>query len=113
MSRPMHGLRAWILQRVSALYLGAFVLYLLMRFAFVGSGDYVAWRGWVAQPHVMVLAAVFFVMLLAHAWVGARDVILDYASNLVLRAGLLIMLALALLLCAAWVGRILMLAAIL
>ncbi len=109
----MHGLRAWILQRVSALYLGAFVLYLLLRLAFGGSGDYATWRAWVAQPHVTVLAAVFFIMLLGHAWVGARDVILDYAPNLVLRAGLLIVLALALLLCAAWVGRILMLAAIL
>lgn len=108
----MHGLRAWILQRVSALYLGAFVLYLLIRFAFGGPGDYQAWREWVGAPHVTALGAVFFVLLFAHAWVGARDVILDYARNLVLRAALLIALALALLLCAVWVGRILMLAAV-
>ena len=106
----MVGLRAWILQRVSALYLGVFVVYLLVRFAFAAPADYDTWRAWVTQPHVTVLGAVFFIMLLAHAWVGARDVILDYASNLVLRVTLLIVLALALLLCAVWVARILMLA---
>ena len=110
MSRPMVGLRAWILQRVSAVYLGAFVVYLLIRFAVAATGDYAAWRAWVAQPHVTVLGATFFIMLLAHAWVGARDVVLDYAKNLVLRVTLLVALALALLLCAVWVGRILMLA---
>lgn len=106
----MVGLRAWILQRVSAVYLGAFVVYLLIRFAVAAPADYAAWRAWVAQPHVTVLGATFFIMLLAHAWVGARDVILDYAKNLVLRVTLLVALALALLLCAVWVGRILMLA---
>lgn len=110
MTRPLYGLRAWILQRVSALYLGAFVLYLLIGFAVDAPADYAAWKAWVAQPHVAVLGALFFIMLLAHAWVGARDVILDYAPNLALRATLLILLALLLLLCAIWVGRILILA---
>lgn len=110
MTRPMVGLRAWILQRVSALYVGAFLLYLLIRFAAGAPTDYAAWRGWVAQPHVVVLGAVFFIMLLAHAWVGARDVILDYAPSLALRVTLLITLALVLLLCAVWLARILLLA---
>lgn len=108
----MYGLRAWILQRVSALYLGGFVLYLLIRFSVAAPADYVAWRAWVGQPHVAVLGAGFFVMLLAHAWVGARDVILDYAHNFVLRAALLIALALALLLCALWIAKILLAAAL-
>lgn len=109
MTRPLYGLRAWILQRVSALYLLAFVLYVLIRFALAAPGDYAAWRAWVGEPHVAILGAVFFLMLLAHAWVGARDVILDYAPNLALRATLLIVLALVLLLCAVWLARILLL----
>lgn len=112
MSRPLYGLRAWILQRVSALYLGAFIVYLLIRFALDTPADYAAWKAWVGQPHVVVLGAVFFIMLLAHAWVGARDVILDYAPSLGLRMLLLIALALVLLLCAVWLARILLVAAL-
>lgn len=106
----MYGLRAWILQRVSALYLGAFVLFVVLRFVFDAPAGFESWRAWIGQPYVAALTAVFFIMLLAHAWVGARDVILDYASNLVLRAALLIALLLALLFCAVWVARILLLA---
>lgn len=110
MSRPMYGLRAWILQRISALYLAAFIVYVLLRFALDAPSDYESWRHWVGQPHVSALTAVFFIMLFAHAWVGARDVILDYAPNLILRSALLIGLLLALLFCAVWVARILMVA---
>jgi succinate dehydrogenase / fumarate reductase membrane anchor subunit len=112
MTRPVHGLRAWALQRLSAVYLFAFVIYLLTHFAISPPADYAAWRAWVAQPAVGVAFALCFMMLLVHAWVGMRDVLMDYARPVGLRAVLLVAVGFGLLLCGVWAARILVLAAV-
>jgi succinate dehydrogenase / fumarate reductase membrane anchor subunit len=53
---------------------------------------------------------VFFAALLLHAWVGLRDVVLDYIKPLALRVGVLALLGFALLAVAMWAGRILFIA---
>jgi len=50
---------------------------------------------------------VFFAALLAHAWVGVRDVILDYAHPLSFRVMLLASLGLGLAATGVWVMRVL------
>jgi succinate dehydrogenase / fumarate reductase membrane anchor subunit len=46
---------------------------------------YAQWREWFSHPIVNVAAALFFVALSMHAWVGMRDVILDYLHKPVWR----------------------------
>lgn len=102
------GLRNWFLQRLSALYIVLF----LAGFSLVWCGEpieYQAWRAWVAQPLVNVALLLFIAALLIHAWVGVRDVILDYIKPLVLRQGLLVIIALCLLGLGLWSLRILLL----
>ena len=90
MKRPLTGLRAWLVQRVSALYLLAFLLFLVARMATAAlPWTYGAWRAWVLAPAVSVAVLLFFAALLLHAWVGMRDVILDYIHPVALRIGLL------------------------
>ncbi len=112
MTRPVHGLRAWALQRLSAVYLFGFILYLIIHFSVAPPADYAAWRSWVAQPVVSVGLALLFVMLLVHAWVGMRDVLMDYARPVGLRAALLVLVGFGLLVCGVWAARILVLAAV-
>lgn len=107
MTRPVHGLRAWALQRVSALYLLGFVLYMGWRLLVHPPADYQAWRQWVARPGPSLALAVFFLSLLVHAWVGVRDVVMDYIGSLPLRIGLLIALVFGLVFSGVWVARIL------
>lgn len=102
MSRPAHGLNTWLLQRVSALYLAAFVLYLLAHFLLDSPADYVQWRAWVAQPLVSTAFGVAAVMLVAHVWVGVRDVLMDYVHSLSLRIVLLASVAFGLLASVLW-----------
>ena len=52
--------------------------------------------------------AVFFAALLAHMWVGLRDVLLDYAQPVRIRPYLLIGLAAGLCGLAVWAGFILL-----
>jgi succinate dehydrogenase / fumarate reductase membrane anchor subunit len=56
---------------------------------------------------VSIATAVFFAALLAHAWVGLRDVILDYVHDMVFRVGLLVLLVFGLTAIGVWVVRIL------
>ena len=74
------GLAAWWVQRLSAVYMLAFVIFLLATFALDPVHDYAGWRGWVSRPSIGIALATFFAALLSHMWVGLRDVLLDYAK---------------------------------
>lgn len=90
--RQLSGQRAWLLQRLSALLLLAAVLAALL-FMLVGPRlDWQAWRGFVAHPLGAVCILALACALGTHAWVGVRDVLLDYVHHTALR---LLLLALA------------------
>ncbi|HUT41828.1 MAG TPA: succinate dehydrogenase, hydrophobic membrane anchor protein [Gammaproteobacteria bacterium] len=107
MSHRADGLRTWLLQRVSAIYLGVFLLYVLAHFWLNPHLDYVAWHGWVASPVVSIAGAGFILALLIHGWVGLRDVTLDYIHHLGLRLVVLTLVAFLLIGCGFWAMRIL------
>ena len=96
------GLRAWALQRVSAIYLAGFFVYLLHYFAAAPAADYAAWRAWVAQPAVAVTMELGFLSLLIHAWVGVRDILIDYVHPPPIRLSLLFQFGFALAACGLW-----------
>ena len=106
MNKALSGLRAWMVQRVSAVYMLFFILFLLAHFLVDPPRSYAAWRDWVMSPAIGVSASVFGAALLAHAWVGLRDVILDYVRPAALRLSLLGLLALALATLGVWFIRI-------
>lgn len=102
------GLAAWAVQRATAVYMLLFVVYLLAHFALDRPVSFDSWRGWIGSPGVSAATGVFFCALLAHAWVGVRDVIIDYVRPVAARAPALLVLAACLIALAAWVARILL-----
>ncbi|MEO8849823.1 MAG: succinate dehydrogenase, hydrophobic membrane anchor protein [Casimicrobiaceae bacterium] len=106
----LSGLRALLVQRVAAVYMLLFMLFVLAHFLFNPPQSYVAWHRWMMDPVINVAASLFFAALLAHAWVGLRDVILDYVKPFAVRASVLALLALALAGIGTWAIRILWLA---
>lgn len=105
MNRRARGLRAWLWQRLSAVYLLCYAIFVMLAFAISPPDSYAAWRAWMADPLVGLATALFFVALLLHAWVGMRDVIIDYAGVLSLRLALLTLTALGLAGTGLWVLR--------
>ncbi len=89
MSRRASGLRAWLLQRISAIYIALFGLYFLLTMLFAPPESYQDWRDWVSRPMANLATVIFFIALITHAWVGIRDVILDYVTALSIRLFLL------------------------
>lgn len=103
----LSGLRAWLVQRVTAIYMLFFIVFLLVRFLLAPAASYPAWHAWMRSPVISIATFVFFVALLAHAWVGMRDVILDYVKPLAVRIFALALLGFFLIGLGAWVIRIL------
>ena len=107
MTRTLSGLRALLVQRASAIYMLLFIPYLLLHCMLDPPDSYLSWRGWITGPVVVIATSVFFAALLMHAWVGIRDVILDYVHPIAIRALALATLGFGLIGIAFWVMRIL------
>ena len=108
-SRTSSGLRAWMIQRISAVYLAGFLIFVFLYLLFYPLHSYIAWRDWVAHPVVNISIGLFFIALLLHAWIGMRDVVLDYVKPFVLRLLVLIGVAMTLIAMGVWVARTLVL----
>lgn len=83
------GLRTWLAQRLSAVYIAIFFIV----FIGVWAGEtitYEAWRAWVAHPLINITLILFIFAVIMHAWVGIRDIIMDYINSVFLRYLLLI-----------------------
>ena len=112
MSRAAQGLRAWILQRFTAIYLAVYLLPVLAYAVARDELSYARWRSWMGQPWMGVTTVLFALALLLHVWVGIRDVLIDYIHAIWLRLLLMAATALVLLASLLWTVRALMLAAI-
>ena len=102
MSRPAHGLRDWLLQRLTAIYLGGFLVYLLVHFLLQPQHSFQQWHDWVTHPVMIIATALFIVAVLVHGWVGMRDVVLDYVHAINLRLTILSLIGLTLISCGLW-----------
>jgi succinate dehydrogenase / fumarate reductase membrane anchor subunit len=101
------GLRAWLVQRASAVYMLLFIIFFLTHFVADPPHSWPAWHAWMTSYSVSVITTVFFAALLAHAWVGLRDVILDYIHLVAVRVCVLTLLGLGLAATGVWMMRIL------
>jgi len=110
MSRKASGLKAWIVQRITAIYLAIVIVYLAVHFLSSPPTDYAAWRAWVSQPLISLGLLVFVPVLLAHAWVGLRDALMDYARAFGVRMALLSLSAFVFLASGLWAVRAIILA---
>ena len=79
-----------------------FVLFLLYSLGTRPLHTHALWRDWVAQPEITMAFALFFTVLIAHMWVGLRDVLLDYARPAKVRSSLLAFVAIGLIGLATW-----------
>ena len=106
--RASMGLRAWTMQRLSAIYMMLFCIYAWVTFITREANDYDRWIAWVAHPFNNIVIGLFVVSLLIHAWVGSRDIILDYVKPFAFRMVKLVVLAFLIIAMALWALRILL-----
>ena len=103
MSWRAQGLRAWLLQRLTALYM---VLYLTLAMIVLycqpltGFSD---WRDLFRQPVTNIATIFLFAAIFYHAWVGVRDILVDYVHPQPIRFAALSLTSLLLLGLMVWI----------
>jgi len=102
------GLRDWLVQRVTAVLMLVFTLLLLAQVLFTaGPIGYDKWAGIFAQQWMKVLTFVVIVSLAWHAWVGMRDVWMDYIKPVGTRLVAHVLTIVWLVGCAGWAVQVL------
>jgi succinate dehydrogenase / fumarate reductase membrane anchor subunit len=102
-----YGLRDWLSQRVTAALMALFTLVLLVQVLFGGPLDYDRWAGIFSRQWMRVLTFSVIVALLIHAWVGMRDIWMDYIKPVVWRLTLQVLTIVWLVGCAGWAIQVL------
>ena len=92
-----NGIKDWLGQRVSALILGAYFVFILLYCLMHPGLDYVTWTALFHTVWMKIFSLFTLLGLLVHAWVGIWTVITDYIKVKSLRIFLEVMLILALL----------------
>ncbi len=102
----MSGFSAWLTQRLSAIYIAIFIVVAII-WALISDVNYVVWQASFENTVVKLAVLLFGLSLLIHAWIGMRDVLIDYIHPVGLRLTLLTLLALFLLANGFWLLSIL------
>jgi succinate dehydrogenase / fumarate reductase membrane anchor subunit len=102
-----YGMRDWLSQRVTAVLMAVFTVVLLAQVLMPGPLDYYRWSAIFSAQWMKVLTFVVIVALAWHAWVGVRDIWMDYVKPVALRLALQVFTIVWLVGCAGWAVQVL------
>ena len=102
-----YGLGDWLLQRLTAVVMAAYTLFLVVRLATAAPASHADLQALFSGGFTRAFTMLFVAALLYHAWVGMRDIVMDYVKQAGLRLALEVAVALALVLYLIWSASIL------
>jgi succinate dehydrogenase / fumarate reductase membrane anchor subunit len=92
-----YGLRDWLAQRITAAIMAIYSVIVLVVLLTGKPISYAVWKDLFAQGWMRVATLLFAVCLAWHAWVGVRDILMDYIKpdglRLTLQVSTLLLLA--------------------
>jgi succinate dehydrogenase / fumarate reductase membrane anchor subunit len=83
-----YGLRDWLGQRITAIALVLYTLYLAFAVLAAPTLTYEGWYRLFLSPFMRVATLLAMLALIYHAWVGLRDVLMDYIPKTWMRLSL-------------------------
>ena len=102
-----YGLGDWLLQRLTAVVMALYTVIVAICILTSAPATYTQWKGMFAGSLMRIGTMLFFMALLYHAWVGMRDILMDYIRATGLRLALQCAVALMLLFYLVWSASIL------
>ncbi len=102
-----YGLKDWIAQRATAVIMALYTVIIVMAVIIVAPGDFEAWRGIFACGPIKFATFIFFLSLFYHAWIGVRDIWMDYVKPVGVRLTLHVLTLVALVGYVGWIASIL------
>lgn len=110
-----YGLRGWLIQRISAVLMAVYILfvvgYVALNSYFVNNSwvglDYNTWTALFSNSMMRSFSLLFLIALFYHAWIGVRDIVMDYVKPAKVRLVIYVLLTMVLLLYVIWAVQIL------
>ena len=101
-----YGLKDWLAQRVTAVVMLVYTIVFLLALG-RGPVTHASWKALFAQEWMRLASFLFVASVLIHAWIGVRNIWMDYIKHTGLRLVLEVATVLWLVGCAGWAMQIL------
>ena len=102
-----YGWGGWLMQRVTAVVMLAYTLFFLAILVGLKGIDYEHWKALWSLPAMRYATMLFVVSVLLHAWVGIRNIFMDYVKDTGLRLVLYVLVILTMFVYGVWSAQIL------
>ena len=102
-----YGVRDWLLQRLTAVVMVLYTVGFVACLAWHKPATHGDWKAIFAGGFVRLATFFFFLALLYHAWVGMRDIVMDYVKPTGVRLALQAVIGGVLILYLIWAASIL------
>ena len=102
-----YSLRDWVMQRVTAIIMATYTVFIAAWLLLHPGAGYETWTGLFANNVVRSFSLLFLLSVYAHAWVGMRDIVMDYIKLAHLRLAIHVAVILALIMYLIWSVQIL------
>ncbi len=102
-----YGLRDWLMQRVTAVVMALYALTMAGWLLLHPGLNYDTWIALFSSNAVRTFSLLFLLAVYCHAWVGVREIVMDYVKPAGIRLVIYVAVLLALLLYIIWSVQIL------
>jgi succinate dehydrogenase / fumarate reductase membrane anchor subunit len=102
-----YGLRDWLIQRVTAVVMAVHCVVLVAYLLWQPYLDYGVWTGLFSSLAVRTFTLLFLLSVFYHAWIGVRDIVMDYVKPAGVRLAIYMLVILALIVYVIWSVQIL------
>jgi succinate dehydrogenase / fumarate reductase membrane anchor subunit len=102
-----YGIGDWLLQRLTAVVMAAYTVVFVACVLMHPPAAYAEWKALFSGTLFRLATMLFIAALLYHAWIGMRDILMDYLHATSVRLAMEVAVGLALLLYLLWAVSIL------
>lgn len=102
-----YGLRDWLAQRVTAVVMVIYSVIFVVMLLRLPQFDFAHWKAMWSAPWMRYATLLFLLSLFVHAWIGMRNIFMDYIKNTGVRLALYSLVILSLVAYGAWAVQIL------
>ncbi len=102
-----YGLSDWLAQRITAVLMVIYTLFMAGYVALHPDLGYDRWIGLFSNQVMRAFSLLFLLAVYYHAWIGVRDVVMDYVKAAGVRLVIYVLVIVALLLYTIWSVQIL------
>lgn len=106
-SGARYGLRDWLVQRISAVVMALYALFITGYALMQPQLDYDSWTRMFSSNILRSFTLLALLALYYHAWIGVRDIVMDYVKPAGVRLVIHVLVILALILYFFWSVQIL------